>query len=61
MVKRKLVKERKRKEACRKLVDQLGDIHQHPERKCSHSRDVEKIPPVTVIILFFSLLQKNVK
>lgn len=61
MIKRKLVKERKRKEACRKLVDQLGDIHQRPRRKCSHPPDVAKIPPITVRIVSFSSLQKNEK
>lgn len=59
MVKRKLVKERKRKEACKKLVDQLGDIHQRPQRKCSQSPDMEKIPPITLRVVFFSLLHKN--
>lgn len=60
-VQRNLAKERKHKEAVRNLVDQLGDKHQRPQRKCSRPPDVEKAPPITVRIVFFSLLQKNVK
>lgn len=52
VVRRRLEKERKSKEACRELVGQLSGQLQRPRRKCAQPSEPEEGPPITVCFQF---------